>query len=722
MDQKTENRIARSILALAKKENLRDGLWVWEQGDHWQQLLTGLGGGCVPAAQAKVCVCIACDPPARAVEQKLPVIVAERNGSHRDYVRQLLNQDVTALSETRLCTQDQLNARMDRLGYQAAGEYDLYGTLFDGAAPETDALGHYVDWYKGITDPNASATWLVRLYRPAAAQQQPEPPRPFLSVLTRTQGRREAGLTEVLLCLAAQTDRDFELLVVGHKVKGEELDRVRRLIAETPDYLRSRIRYLPCDEEGRTAPLNCGFANARGEYITVLDDDDIVMDNWVESFHQLSRANSGAVLHTYMMKQNWKYIPHAYGSGQDLRACGPMQADYCRPFDMKEQLVVNHCPQGCVAYPARVFQKWGLRFDASLNVTEDWDFMMRAVALCGVADSQVVTSIYRWWTNGKTSATEHSQKEWADTYQKLTQKFAAMPLIITAGDFYSGGNSGLANIPAELFARQDGDFSAQTLQVRPSKTTGIKRKFVFKGLQPNVYRGLLRLDPCYHGGVVISGLRITVTPAGGGKPVVYDMDDVTSNGWWINNELAFLEEDPQIYFQLPEGLGAETIKVEYTGPLTMSPAYARNISQAIACTSARLDVKAMHAEGPVPAHITCYGNHIHCHYPMKKLGVVRQLQFSPCLRGNVIVQRMEIQAEGADGEPIALHWKHNGVARPHAAIFLRQPVYRATCDRSIRSLTFDFRIDGEISEGAALSLQNPVKYLLKKLLSLLHLR
>lgn len=722
MERTVEKQIVRSILALARTEGVQDVLWISKPADAWQQVSAELGAACTDAEQAKACVCLESAPPAWALERKLPIIRVARNGSYRAYLHALLNQDTSPFCGVCLQTQDQLDSEMQALGYAPQRCYDLYGTQPDTDTQAVDALGHYLDWYKAQTDPNALVTWLVRLYTPGSRTPANAGKRPFLSVLTRTQGQREAGLTEVLLCLAAQSDRDFELLIVGHKVKGEALDRVQRLIADTPAYLRERIRYIPCDEDGRAAPLNCGFALARGEYVTVLDDDDIVMDNWVASFHELSRANNGAVLHTYMMKQNWKYIPHAYGSGEDLRACGSMQADYCLPFDMKEQLVVNHCPQGCVAYPARVFQKWGLRFDASLNVTEDWDFMMRAIALCGVADNPVVTSVYRWWVNGKTSATEHSQKEWADTYQKLTQKFAAMPLIISAGDFFTGGNNALANIPAELFAQQDGAFSPETIQVKESKTTGIKRKFVFKGLPSNVYRGLLRLDPCYQGGVVISGLRITVTPAGGGKRIVYGMDDVTSNGWWINNELAFLEEDPQIYFRLPDTVSAETIKVEYTGPLTMSTTYARDIAQAIACTSARLDVKSMHADGPVPAHISCYGNHIHCVYQLKSCGVVQALSFSPCLRGDVIVQHMEIQAEGASGEQVPLRWKHNGICRPHAAIFLRQPVYRARCNRAIQTMTVDFHIDGEISEGAALSLQNPLKYAMKKLLKLLHLR
>ena len=91
-------------------------------------------------------------------------------------------------------------------------------------------------------------------------------------------------------------------------------------------------------------------------------------------------------------------------------------------------------------------------------------------------------------------------------------------------------------------------------------------------------------------------------------------------------------------------------------------------------------------------------------------------------RGSVITQKMRIKATGAGQEEIPLHWKHNGIYRPDAAIFLRRPYYRARCGKPIETLTIEFRIDGEISDGAALSIQNPVKYILKKLLGLLRRR
>ena len=41
---------------------------------------------------------------------------------------------------------------------------------------------------------------------------------PFLSVVMRTQGKRTNALKEALLCLNAQTDQDFEVIVMASDV------------------------------------------------------------------------------------------------------------------------------------------------------------------------------------------------------------------------------------------------------------------------------------------------------------------------------------------------------------------------------------------------------------------------------------------------------------------------------------------------------------------------
>lgn len=718
--------LARSILALARDLNVRDALALAQPDPALEQALAAAGGLLTTPAEAKACVACASDPPDWALKKRLPILCAERNGTHKDYVLRLLQQDTTVLNSGRVYTGAALEARMNAAGYKADRNRDLYGeTDIAPGLPRRapgDAVYQYLDWYKKTTDADCNALWLVRSFvsdetlSVSGGTDSADTARPFLSVLTRTQGRREAGLTEVLLCLAAQTDRDFELMIVGHRLDDEGRALVERLIAETPAYLRQRIRLIACEEEGRTAPLNCGFAHARGEYVAVLDDDDIVLDNWVESFHKLAREHYGSVLHTYMMRQDWEYIPSARGQGQDLRASGGFESMYCRPFDLKSQLVVNHCPQGCVAFPSYVYQRWGLRFDPTLNVTEDWDFMMRTILLTGVSEDPSVTCIYRWWTNGTTSATLHSQKEWDETYLKLTKKFSQIPVPMPASALFGMGTGVMANVVAELFSRNGGtEFDGATCRQCESSKPGMRREFDFKDLPEGLYQGLLRFDPCYPGGMVLSDLCITVTDQNEVKHV-FGTSDVSHNGWWISNSLAFMEEDPQIYFLLPDGVWAKKIHVEFNGPQNLPVDIARSIADAFGCTSAQLRVDAMHYSGPVPAHVVCGGNQVRLSYDLSAFGPVKALDLCACRRGSVIVQDFCSTAEDAAGQVQELNWKHNGVPRPHAGIFLRQPHYTAGCDRSLKALSIEFRIDGEISAGAALSIQNPFRYALKKLL------
>ncbi len=46
-------------------------------------------------------------------------------------------------------------------------------------------------------------------------------------------------------------------------------------------------------------------------------------------------------------------------------------------FNLINQLSVNRCPLMTLAFPVNIFQKAGIIFNESLNVTEDWEYFMR---------------------------------------------------------------------------------------------------------------------------------------------------------------------------------------------------------------------------------------------------------------------------------------------------------------------------------------------------------
>ena len=258
-------------------------------------------------------------------------------------------------------------------------------------------------------------------------------PAPFLSIVTRTQGRRPGTLRDVLLCLAAQTCDDFELIVIGHKLDVDTQLLVERILEDSPDALRSRVRLVRVDHGNRTTPLNVGFAQARGQYVTILDDDDLVLGHWVETFRDLARQHPGAMLRSVAVRQE---ADETRVGGEETpaqaRAVSVFQSVFPSRYDILEHLRDNKTPGLAMAIPRAVFSELGLRFDETLSTAEDWDFMMRAAFVCGVQSSESVTCIYRWWQGGNSRA-EHSADEWSVNRLRILEKMDRLPVLLPAG-------------------------------------------------------------------------------------------------------------------------------------------------------------------------------------------------------------------------------------------------------------------------------------------------
>ena len=242
-------------------------------------------------------------------------------------------------------------------------------------------------------------------------------PSPFLSIVTRTQGRRPHTLVEVLTCLAAQRDADFELLILGHRLDAGQQDLVLGLVDDCPSWLRNRIRCIAVEHGNRTRPLQLGFAAARGAYVAMLDDDDIVFAHWVESFREMARLEPGRVLRGNTVVQVVDKVVVEGVSG--LRAEAAPDVRYPKKFNFLEHVLENRSPPMTLAFPRQLIEFEGIRFDETLTTTEDWDFFMRCAAVTGVADGAGITSIYRWWHKGESSRTVHGQSEWQENHYRI---------------------------------------------------------------------------------------------------------------------------------------------------------------------------------------------------------------------------------------------------------------------------------------------------------------
>ena len=237
--------------------------------------------------------------------------------------------------------------------------------------------------------------------------------RPFLTVITRTQGTRLLCLEETLTCLAGQSSRDFELVLACHRVSAEALAAARALLGRMPAWLQEQTRVLAVERHGRSAPLNDALDVARGRYAVMLDDDDVVTADWVAAFAEAEARGPGTVLRSAALAQEVRPDVGEEVDGPTPVEVGPAHPVWPAEFSFVDHLWDNGSPPMTFAVPRGVFGDLGHRFDEALDTTEDWEFLLRAAIVTGVTSTPAVTAVYRVWTDGEGSRHLHDAAEWA---------------------------------------------------------------------------------------------------------------------------------------------------------------------------------------------------------------------------------------------------------------------------------------------------------------------
>jgi len=268
-------------------------------------------------------------------------------------------------------------------------------------------------------------------FREVNSESKGEPPTPFLSVLMRTQGRRLATIHESLLAMAAQTSQNFEVLLLAHGVPRQGFDDLHELVDSFGLEFSGRVRIIAVEGGGRSRPLNVGIDEARGEYIAILDDDDVVFGHWVATFEHHAIDAHGGVIRCVPAEQSvrpttWPGGEAGYEITSRPRCPWPVR------FDLLDHLYENRTPPCSFALARRSFNDLGIRFDESLPVLEDWDVLLRVAMLEGVLDTGEVTALWRKWDTGDSSTFVHSSKEWRQARKAVISKLDSRPLLLPA--------------------------------------------------------------------------------------------------------------------------------------------------------------------------------------------------------------------------------------------------------------------------------------------------
>jgi glycosyltransferase involved in cell wall biosynthesis len=184
---------------------------------------------------------------------------------------------------------------------------------------------------------------------------------PLVSILVPTYNRKWL-LPRTLKSLLNQSYDNIEVVVINDA--GESVEK------EIKDLHDKRIKYVEHEKnKGLAGSRNTGLRNATGDYICLLDDDDIYLQYAIEFRMYMMKKLNAEIVYTRALLDIWEKQREGYVSiGKKLY--------WDMPFDKDKILVYNIAPCCCPLFSRKSWEEANYWFDESMTTTEDHDFWM----------------------------------------------------------------------------------------------------------------------------------------------------------------------------------------------------------------------------------------------------------------------------------------------------------------------------------------------------------
>jgi SAM-dependent methyltransferase len=381
-----------------------------------------------------------------------PLLISVPNVAHVDLGAKLVfgKWDYTRTglldsTHTQFFTSERLQSEARACGLLELDENDFKIRASDQHFPAdhpalswTSPVAQAIRTWRDVADEHGETNQFIRAFAPCdigparipETLEEEDASATPLAVVVRTQGKRASRLRDALTCLAAQTMDGFEVLLMVHTDDAEPvLEEVQAIVADFHPLFSSRVRVVHVSGGRRARPLNAALARLKAEYVAFLDDDDLVMADWVESF--VDAAGGGAIVRSGVAVREVSAPEESHCHPYVVRSS--LQFRYKLDFDRLRHYWENETPICTFAVPRSLIETLNLRFDEELPVLEDWDFLMRSAAFASIRDTRKVTSVYQMWRSGESSASLHEVDVWQATQRVLQDRMNLRPLVLPAG-------------------------------------------------------------------------------------------------------------------------------------------------------------------------------------------------------------------------------------------------------------------------------------------------
>jgi len=270
---------------------------------------------------------------------------------------------------------------------------------------------------------------------------------PLTSVIIPT-FNRAAFLREAIDSVLAQTEKDFELIIVD--------DGSTDATRESVTTYENRLRYFCQPNAGASAARNLGIQNARGKYITFLDSDDLWQPKkltrqieWMNAHPEIMLCYTDEIWIRRGVRVNQKKI-HAKTGGWIYPLCLPR----------------------CIISPSSVLMRRELVeavgvFDEQLPICEDYDLWLRVASRFEVGFLAEPLIVKRGGHADQLSHSEfgidryrvaallkiYEQGELREEWRRLTAEMIGAKCAVLENGFRKRGNMAEANFYTDLKAK-----------------------------------------------------------------------------------------------------------------------------------------------------------------------------------------------------------------------------------------------------------------------------
>ncbi len=230
-----------------------------------------------------------------------------------------------------------------------------------------------------------------------------------ISTVVRTKNRPSL-LRKALISLSNQTYRDFEVVLINDG--GED---VSDLVDSFSKYFP--IKYISNEKsQGRTPALNTGVSESSGDWITFLDDDDIVYPWHLDMLFNATKLDD---------KHRFQYCNYNRSIFRTVNDEYSFLIESIAPWDFNqnELLVRNRMPIHTWLVHASAFNEVGW-FDESMSMLEDFEFLIRLNKVTDFHHVDRVSCEYRYYLDGLNSMINQRSK----TFEALESIYAKHPV------------------------------------------------------------------------------------------------------------------------------------------------------------------------------------------------------------------------------------------------------------------------------------------------------